>query len=259
MKNYAIFIKFNISYKKGFVFIYSYMNFLFKGEVVDYDFFNAESKHTILFLHGWGGDKNSFVKICNLLKHNYNILTLTMPTIKKTNFVWTLCDYANLVKSLFDALNIKSVTIICHSFGFRVACFLRGKIDIEKIIITGGAGLKRENIFRRIKSYNNAIWLKKDSSLYDRLASTDYKALSLTNKITFKNIVNINTHALIKFGCPMLLFWGKVDTSTPVWMAKKIARTNKKNCKLVITNSDHFAFLLDSDYFNNEVIKFLSI
>ncbi len=234
------------------------MNFLFKGEEVTYEFFNADKAKTILFLHGWGGNKNSFAKISGLLKHNYNILTLTLPTILETNFVWDLCDYANLVENIISALNIKSVIIICHSFGFRVACFLRSKIDIEKIIVTGGAGLKKDNIFKRIKVNNNTIWLKKDSSLFEKLASADYKALSKTNKNTFKNIVNINTYALVKFNCPMILFWGKMDNSTPIWMAKKIAKANKNNCKLVLSDSDHFAYLKDGDYFNNEVIKFLS-
>ena len=139
------------------------------------------------------------------------------------------------------------------------ACFLRGKIHIEKIVVTGGAGLIKNNIFKRIEKNNNFIWLKKDKTLFSKLASSDYKVLSPTNKITFKNIVNINTYALCKFNCPMLLFWGKHDQETPIWMAKKIAKVNKQNSKLILSDSDHFAYLFDGDYFNNEVIKFLSI
>ena len=103
------------------IFIYFNMNFLFKGEIINYDFFLADNENdehlesknlknvllnfnknnlkneTIVFLHGWGGNKNSFRSTTNLLKHNFNILTITMPTIKPTNLSWTLLDFANLI------------------------------------------------------------------------------------------------------------------------------------------------------------------
>ena len=54
------------------------MNYLFKNEIVDYDFFNNENKDTILFLHGWGGNKFSFQSTINLLKNRYKILSITI-------------------------------------------------------------------------------------------------------------------------------------------------------------------------------------
>ena len=111
------------------------MNFLFKGELIDYDFFKIyeKNKETIMFLHGWGGDKNSFKSTINLLKHKFNILAITMPTIANTAVTWSLIDYANLVLTLCKLHDINSIYVICHSFGFRVANILKQQIEIKKI------------------------------------------------------------------------------------------------------------------------------
>lgn len=268
------------------------MKFIYKLETIDYEFYNKNYAHTILFLHGWGGDKNSFNGLKNLLKSNYNILSLTLPTMQPTLMVWTMMDYYQVIKNILKLHNIEKVIIICHSFGFRVACLLNGIINIEKLVVTGGAGLKKVNILKRIEIQNNTILLKqkKYSYLYEKLASEDYKNLSKINKQTFKNVVNTINNKMTIFNCPILLFWGKSDKSTPVWMAKKIFKDNAKFKKkkinkikskgksksdvicsyeindktekenfarLIFTNSNHFAYIKLGAVFNNEVIKFL--
>ena len=168
------------------------MNFIYKNEIIDYDYFNSNHKNTILFLHGWGCNKNSFASTISLLKHNYNILTLTMPTSQNTSLVWNLFDYKNLILNILHCHNITQVSIVCHSFGFRVACALNKFIEIKKLIITGGAGPKKFSIFNKTSLKNNKILLRnaKFSYIYKKIASKDYLNLSLTNKETFKNIVN---------------------------------------------------------------------
>lgn len=233
------------------------MNFLFKSESIDYEFFfNPNVDKTILFLHGWGGNKNSFITTIKLLKYKYNILSLTMPTIQPTNEVWTLQDFCNLVLSILKIHNINSVSIICHSFGFRIATILKNFINIEKVVVTGGAGPKKENLITRIKTQNNKIILNKKrfKFLFTKIASKEYFSLSNTNKVTFKNIVNFNTKKCLSFNCPILLFWGTRDTETKIWIAKLIKKYN--HVKLIKTNSDHFAYLKLNSLFNHNVVEF---
>lgn len=266
------------------------MNFLFKGEIVEYDFLctnnenvknltdknfenllNENAKNVlsnsneninlksdvILFLHGWGGNKNSFRSTINLLKHQFNILAISMPTIAPTCQSWTLQDYANLVLNILMLYNITSVFVVCHSFGFRVACLLKLKIEIKKIVVTGGAGLKKFSVFKKIKANNNKILLrqKRFKFLYNSVASADYKMLTQTNKKTFNNVISINTKKLCKFDCPMLLFWGKHDNETKLWIAKFLKKIN--NAKFILTKGNHFAYLKYEALFNNAVLEFL--
>ena len=234
------------------------MNYLFKNEIINYDFFNHKKEKTILFLHGWGGNKFSFAKTISLLKNQFNILSVTMPTTEPTTSIWNMFDYTTLIENILSLHSINNVIIICHSFGFRVAMLLNKKVNIKKIIATGGAGLKKENIFRKITQNYNKIILKHTCfmNFYKKIASEDYLTLSKTNKETFKNIVNLNLKFATQFKCPILLFWGKNDTATPLWMAQKISLKN--HGKLIVVNGNHFAYLEKHEKFNHEVAKFVN-
>lgn len=244
-------------------FIYFSMNFLFKGELIDYDFLeinenNKETnRETIVFLHGWGGNKSSFKSTINLLKHKFNILAVTMPTIADMAVAWNLVDYANLVLALCKLHGINSIYIVCHSFGFRVANLLKPQIEIKKIVVTGGAGLKKFSILKKLETNNNKILLMQArfKYLFNSIASDDYKALSPTNKKTFSAVVGVAFNKFCAFSCPMLLFWGKRDKETKIWIANKLKREN--DAKLIVTNCDHFAYLKENARFNNEVLNFL--
>ena len=65
----------------------------------------------------------------------------------------------------------------------------------------------------------------------------------------------MNTKKLIKFNFPILLFWGKFDTETPVWIAKNLKKKN--HAKLIVVKSNHFAYLNENSYFNNQVLGFI--
>lgn len=238
--------------------------FIFHGEIIDYNYFKAKTKSDccVVFLHGWGGDKHSFQTTVNLISHKHNVLTITLPTTRKTNLVWDLDLFAECVISLLNNLSIKKIQIVCHSFGFRVATIMSRickKIIIEKMIITGGAGLRKTNFFKKINKNNTICLLKhnKNKNFYKKLASSDYRDLSPTNKKTFQNVINLNTCGMIKFNFPILIFWGKNDKETPLWMAKKIFKENYKNATFHLTKSDHFAYLKLNSYFNNLVVNFL--
>ena len=233
------------------------MQFIFHGEIVDYEYFKKNNSENVIFLHGWGGNKFSFLTTINLLKNNYSVLTITIPTIANTNLVWDMFSYTKLVETICNLHNIKSACIVCHSFGFRIATLLKDKIKIKKIVVTGGAGMKKNNIFTKTTKNNNKILIKSEKFkyLYKKIASSDYQNLSNTNKQTFKNIVNYISNSLINFSCPLLLFWGKFDKETPLWIAKKLAKQNDAN--LINTTGSHFAYLDFNSKFNYEVLKFL--
>ncbi|MCQ2564729.1 MAG: alpha/beta hydrolase [Clostridia bacterium] len=229
---------------------------MFKQEVVEYQFYKtANANQTILFLHGWGGNMHSFDTCLSLLKPKFNLLTLTMPTIEKTNEVWCLLDYVNLVNSLLKLLNVDKFSVVCHSFGFRVACLLN-KHDIQKIVVTGGAGPKKQSILKRVKADNNKLLLKVNKIQYSSVASKDYLCLDANNKQTFKNIVNCNLKNFVTFPCPVLLFWGKRDTETPMWICRHIFKHNKAT--KIVTNSNHFAYIKETALFNNALTKFFN-
>lgn len=243
------------------------MTFLYKTYVVEYEYLFAQHPKTILLLHGWGGNKDSFIKLKQVFKSRYNILSLTFPpnnmyTSTPTNSVVPLdmYDYKNMVLNILTLLNINSVVIICHSFGFRVSLMLTTEnINIEKIIITGGAGIKlKPNFFKKLNSQSHAILLKSHPEYFNTFASSEYSSLSYVDRQTFKNVVNKDLTNYVKnLTCPALAFWGKRDTATPIKMFK-VLKKNKPDIEYkIIKNGTHFCYLECQNLFTDYCQNFL--
>ncbi len=237
------------------------MTFLYNCHIIDYEYIFSRHPQTILFLHGWGGNKDSFIKLKRILKPNYNIISLTLPPSSDSVTSLTMYDYKNIVVNLLTCLGINQVIIICHSFGFRVSLMLAtSNITIKKIIITGGAGIiLKANIFKQMSNNFRKIFLKHNPQYFNKYASPDYKYLSAVNQKTFKNIVNKDLTNYIKLlNCPMLLFWGTHDTATPIKMFKIIKKLQPQAKQIIIKNGTHFCYLEQGELFANACQNFLN-
>lgn len=241
------------------------MILLYKSYAFEYEYINSNCNDTILLLHGWGGNKDSFAKLKKILQVNFNILSISFPPLNiykppnqlnRINNISTVAldmyDYKNIVINILQLLNLKHINIICHSFGFRVALMLTtSKIVIEKIVITGGAGIRlKPNFFKKIRIQFNSIWLKKHPEDFYKIASSEYSNLSHIDQQTFKNIINKDLTKYIKLlPCKTFLFWGKKDTETPIRMFKIIKKIKPNLLSKIIDKGTHFCYLEQSNIF----------
>ena len=242
------------------------MILLYKTYIVEYEYLCSNQKQTLLLLHGWGGNKDSFAKIKKVFKSRYNILSISFPPLNiyqtKTNSTIPLdmYDYKEISLTILKLLNLNSVIIICHSFGLRVSLMLATtNINIEKIIITGGAGIRlKPDFFKKLNIRFNSIWLKRHPEDFTKIASNEYVTLSNIDRQTFKNVVNKDlTNYITKLSCPIFLFWGNKDTATPSKMFK-IFKKLKPNIEYkIIKNGTHFCYLDSGELFIDCCDKFL--
>ena len=147
---------------------------------------------TILFLHGWGGNGNSFAPISQYFARatdengeSYQILTPSLPCPPTT--VYTLEDYANDIDHLLQTQKVTRCLVIAHSFGARLVAVLTARHPklFTKIVITGGAGLKprwRLRVWLKIRWYK--FWRR--LGLKVRGGSADYQRLDSNGKRTFE-------------------------------------------------------------------------
>lgn len=246
-------------------FIYKIVKFIYKTYTIDYDYDDCHTE-PIVFLHGWGGDKDSFSECRNLLRQ-YSTISISMPpqflhSAHTSTVPLDMYDYVNIITGILDTHSIDRVYVVCHSFGFRVAMLMHYlHHNIDKLVVTGGAGLRRrKTFFQKLKSDHIALLLKdaKNTEYYYNLyASADYKMLSPIDKKTFKNVVNMDlTFCLNKLNMPIFLYWGRTDTETPYSMAKKIKKRTKYTI-LYKAKGGHFCYLENNFEFNNLCTKFL--
>ncbi|MDY0195685.1 MAG: alpha/beta hydrolase [Sulfurovaceae bacterium] len=208
-----------------------------------YDIVNPTSLDTIVILHGWGSNKEimkqAFGKLMPNLKHIY----IDMPGFgRSTNHtVLNTQDYAGIIQKFLDYIEVKPKIIVGHSFGGKVATLLNPPclvlLSSSGILVPKSWSVKvKISLFKMLKP----LGFGKLRSIF---VSKDVKGMSHEMYETFKNVVNEDFESqFANFKNTALLFWGKEDTATPLWTAKKI-HSIMSNSILYPLSGDHYFFL----------------
>lgn len=223
----------------------------------------GSGKEYVLLLHGWGGSTKSFSIFYGKMLKNKTLINLDFPPFGKSEEPsedYGVDTYGELVKSLLDKLNIKKISIICHSFGGRVAIYFANRYNdyVDKMIFVDVAGLKpRFNLKKEFKVLGYKI-KKKLHIKIKNAGSKDYQALSNNMKKTFVNIVNYDqTKSCKNLKQEVLILWGRQDKETPLYMAKKLKKLIKNSALIVFENSTHFSHYENFYQFTQIVDSFL--
>ena len=219
---------------------------------------------TILFLHGWGGDENSFAHILPALKKFYRCLVIKMPMFQKDDIypedAWLMTDYADYVLDFIDSNKVDKCHVIAHSFGARIftICFDKRPELFDKAVLTGAAGLlprKRFLLWVRIRLYKIKRKLFKRSK---QKGSHDYMALNNAGKKTFQHVIRTDLAPLVKnIKTPTLLIHGTLDSAVPLYMAKRWTRICQSARMITYIGIGHFCFIEKPTQFVADTIHFL--
>ena len=130
----------------------------------------------------------------------------------------------------------------------------------DKMVITGGAGLKPKNTLKKVvKRFLFKIlktFLPKDR--LKRFYSSDYNSLSPIMQKSFVSVVNEHLdYCLQAIENKTFLVFGKNDKETPLYMAKKFNKNIKNSTLLVVEDAGHFCFVEKPALFNFAVKEFL--
>jgi len=216
---------------------------------------NPDQEKAILILHGWGSNKEimqqAFGNCMKELRHIY----LDMPGFGNSpnENILTTNDYANIVKLFLEEINTQPIAIAGHSFGGKVATLL----NPPNLILLSSAGILVPKPFKikakiAITKFFNKLGLKAFRKLF---VADDAKGMNEGMYETFKNVVNEDfENNFNKVTSNALLFWGKSDTATPLWTAKKIDHMLKSST-LYELEGDHFFFLQHSKFICDKIVE----
>lgn len=224
------------------------------------DYFILGKGPVILFLHGWGQNKEMMMPLVNKLKKNYTCVCIDMPGFGNSEFNQqkTIEEYCVTIHEfLLFKLHIVPRYIVSHSFGGKVALnyYLKyGKI--RGITLIASPILKP----RRRLNYHVSVFiykLKKKLHIKNNMGSQDYKNTSDEMKYFFVNVVNTHYNKkLKKINIPILLIYSKNDEKVGFYMAKKL--NNKlENSRLKVIKGNHFAYLDNVNIVSIEVNNFI--
>lgn len=231
----------------------------------------------VILLHGWLATLETMRPIANSLSQNFKVYLVDIVGFGQSDLPehpLKSDDFGDFLKDFVDKLEIKNPILIGHSNGGRmiINAVGRGKVSAKKIVLIDSAGIKpRRSVwyYAKVSFYKvgkfilnllpNTKRIKAfKEKLRNNVGSSDYKASSNVLKETMKLIINEDVcHLLPKISVPTLLFWGTLDTATPISDAKKMEKLIP-DCGLIeYPGASHFSYLENINHFNAVVNEFL--
>lgn len=241
--------------------------FTYKNQSIIYQTVGAGKP--LVILHGWGSSKRVMMPAAKSLSHLRACYVLDLPGFGDSpapSRAWNIDDYADIVQAFIDSLKEEKVDVLVHSFGGRIMLKLCarefGKEHIDKVLITGGAGMKPKHSLKfYVRKYtakilkapfmilpgklrDNALGWLRSTSLWKNLGSSDYSKLSGVMRETFvKSVTEHLESTLPNIPHETLLIWGRNDDATPVYQGKRIEKGIKNAALVVVEDAGHYAFL----------------
>lgn len=235
----------------------------------------------VLLLHGWGSNIQLFNGIFDLLTPKYRVVALDMPGFgesEEPGEVWGVDEYLDFVIKFINKLQIKSFTVLGHSFGGRVIIKMVNRknlnFTVEKIILVDSAGIMPKRTLKyhiKVKTYKcikavlgfgpvkklfpNALEKYKKGK-----GSADYTAASDIMKGCLVKVVNEDLTDLLKnITQDTLLIWGENDDATPLSDAKLMEKLIPEAGLAVIKNAGHYSFLEQKYIFDRILASYMKI
>jgi pimeloyl-ACP methyl ester carboxylesterase len=221
----------------------------------------ATSRH-IVFLHGWGGNRESLRGIATLFQHTHRVHLIDLPGFGDAPpppESWSTIEYTDLVQNYILARVTGSVLLVGHSFGGRVSVRLAARHlpAIAGVVLMGVPGLPQPTWSRARWRRLGIRWLRKaliaakpvagDKPVQwhsRRFGSRDYQDAGVLRPV-FVRVVNEDlTESAATIAVPTLLLWGTDDTESPVWMAERYYELMRGHAQLeLLPHKDHHLYM----------------
>lgn len=200
----------------------------------------------VLILHGWGGSSQTWQKFMQEKPRTFQWVIVDLPGFGQSNdpqHPYTVSDYTNWIKQVYQELPVKPQFLLTHSFGGRIAAKWLSSENhpFKKAILAAAAGLKSKptlkqqigQILSKLKALTpNSVQKPLQKLLYKVLRVHDFPSSPVMQE-TFKKVVAEDlSEDFSQINIPITLVWGENDTYTPLEQGQKLEQIIP-NAKLV--------------------------
>ena len=210
---------------------------------ISYEIINPTCKKDIIFLHGWGSNKDIMKNVFSPYLKDFRHIYIDLPGFGKSpnEYELTTKEYAKITEEFLKSLNSTKNIIAGHSYGGKVATLLNPK----NLVLLSSAGILEEKSFEvktkiAFAKFCNALGLNKLTKMF---RSSDVKSMNEGMYATFKNVVNEDfTTSFSNYKNNALIFWGNEDVATSLKSGKKIASLINSST-FISYDGDHYFFI----------------
>ncbi|MFO0704271.1 MAG: alpha/beta hydrolase [Patescibacteria group bacterium] len=191
---------------------------------------SGDKPKTLIFLHGWGGSKQSLRRLAEMTLPEAKKILLDLPGFGESENPpkdWGITQYTNLIHDFLKNFGFSNVDIIGHSFGGSIALKAAASHTphIRKIVTIAPSWIRKEidhtkGKYSLIKPIFDKLPLLKRGVYKVFFPDSDLMRYPELQD-NFKKIVNEDlTEEIRNLTTPTLIIWGSEDSQTPVENAK---------------------------------------
>ena len=213
---------------------------------------------TVLLLHGWGDNLNTYKSLAQELQTTYTVVALDLPGFGGTevpNKAFNLELYARFVASFLEKIgSFELHAVIGHSNGGAVAikALSSGIVESKKLILLASSGVrstqktskKAKRLLVKLlkiptKILPTSTQNKIKRKVYEKIGSDLFVAEHLQE--TFKLVIEEDLVEVSRnIHQPTILIYGTEDNATPVKYGELFHENIKDSELVVIDGADHF-------------------
>ncbi len=220
---------------------------------ISYEIINPSKKKDIIFLHGWGSNKDIMKQSFSKYLENYRHVYIDMPGFGKSldDYALKMNDYSKVIQKFLSLINSDTIAIVGHSFGGKVATLL----NPQNLILLSTAGIIEEKpIGVKVKicmaKFFNNLGFRTITKVF---RSKDVDKMSENMYKTFKNVVNEDfTKEFENYEKNAMIFWGEDDSATSLVSGQKI-NSLIKNSSFNSYKEGHYFFLKYAQDISNRI------
>ncbi len=249
----------------------------FKYQNIDINVGVAGEGEPVFLLHGWGCTGEIFKQIQSVLVASYRTYSFDFPGFGASGEpadVWGVEEYTRMVEQFAKENNIKKPALVGHSFGGRVSIVFASRNEVSRVVLVDAAGVKPKRPFKyywKVYTFKTLKWLcntflpkAKAQAIIEKrrkgAGSSDYNNASPMMRAILSKVVNEDLkHLMPKIKAPTLLFWGNMDTATPLSDAKIMEKLIPDAGLVVAHGTGHFSFLENPGLFTAVMKNFFKI
>ena len=250
---------------------------IFRYDNIDINITRQGEGEPVLLLHGWGCTGEIFKHIASVLSTAYTTYSFDFPGFGASgepSEVWGVEKYTQMVEAFVKENGIERPALMGHSFGGRVSIVFASRNEVSRLVLVDAAGVKPKRPLKyywKVYTFKAMKWLcntflpkEKAQAIIDSrrkgAGSSDYNNASPMMRAILSKVVNEDlTHLMPAIKAPTLLFWGNLDTATPLSDAKTMERLIPDAGLVVAHGTGHFSFLENQGLFTAVIKNFFKI
>ena len=250
---------------------------IFRYDNIDINITRQGKGEPVLLLHGWGCTGEIFKHIASVLSTAYTTYSFDFPGFGASDEpteVWGVEKYTQMVEAFVKENGIERPALMGHSFGGRVSIVFASRNEVSRLVLVDAAGVKPKRPLKyywKVYTFKAMKWLcntflpkEKAQAIIDSrrkgAGSSDYNNASPMMRAILSKVVNEDlTHLMPAIKAPTLLFWGNLDTATPLSDAKTMERLIPDAGLVVAHGTGHFSFLENQGLFTAVIKNFFKI